>query len=182
MAQDERIITIDLTGAYKHTRTKRTDRAVKILRESVARHLKAAVGDVRLSEKLNARLWEHSRQYPPRRIKIKVETKDGLVNARLQDEKADEKRPEPKMQGRPGAAKGKGKAATTASAIPAAPAIKTAGAKEDKAAGGKETPKPESAPKSTPAPGTHKHESEKSLEQEKKHEQKPHQHGEYDKH
>lgn len=165
---DERFITIDLTGAYMHTRTKRTDRAVKILRASVARHCKAAVEDVRLSEKLNATLWQHSRQRPPRRIRVKVETKDGRVNARLHDEKVEEKKPETKKGAgeKPEAKKDVVKpTATGTKEKPAEPA-------------GKKT---EAAPKAQPAPPVHKHEAEKILDEEKKRENRPHERGEHDK-
>jgi len=95
---EERIYTINLSAAYQYVRTKRTRRAVHLLRAFVARHSKVAPTDVRLSEQLNMAMWKRSMQHPPRSIRVKVEKKDKLVHAQLPDEKPLPKR-EPRKKG-----------------------------------------------------------------------------------
>lgn len=98
MAEEERFFTVDLTPAYDHIRTKRARRTVKLLREYIARNLKVTDENVKLSEKVNATLWQGSMQHPPRWIKIKVQKKDDKVNVRLPDEKEEEKKEEKKKE------------------------------------------------------------------------------------
>lgn len=98
---EARLYTIDLSKAYQYIRTKRARRSVALLRSSVARYTKTASGDVRLSEKVNALIWEHSMSKPPRRIKIKVEQQDGKAYVRLPDEKPVEKKAEEKKGEKP---------------------------------------------------------------------------------
>lgn len=82
----ERIYTVNLGAAYEYLRTKRAIRAVKILREYLARHFKADIKEVKLSELLNAYIWRDSMQKPPRRVKVRG-IKDGQrVNVYLHDE------------------------------------------------------------------------------------------------
>ena len=84
---DEKIYTIPLGKAYDYIRTKRVRRAITLVRQFVARHSKVAEKNVRLSNMLNAHMWERGVQKPPRRIKIKI-VKDGTIaRAYLADEK-----------------------------------------------------------------------------------------------
>lgn len=95
----ERIYTVPLGKAYEYVRTKRTRRAVKLLRAFVSRHMKADEEDVSLSNALNGTLWKRSIQKPPRRVKIRVIKEDGRVKAYLADEKIEEpKKAEPKKE------------------------------------------------------------------------------------
>lgn len=89
----ERIYTVPLGKAYDYVRTKRTPRAVKILRQFIARHMKAKEMPIVISTALNAHLWEHSIQRPPRKVKVRLIKDAGKVNAYLADEKITEKKP-----------------------------------------------------------------------------------------
>lgn len=84
----ERIYTIPLGKAYEHTRTKRTPRAVKLLRQYVSQHMKS--DDVLLSNRLNNLIWERSIQRPPRKVKVRVIKSDGKVKVYLPDEMSDD--------------------------------------------------------------------------------------------
>jgi len=100
MAKLERIYTVPLGEAYEAVRNRRVPKAVKILREFAARHMKGE--RVVLSEALNKHLWQKSIQKPPRRVKVRLIKEDGMINAYLADEKVEEK---PKKEDKPAAKK-----------------------------------------------------------------------------
>ena len=89
MVDLERIYVVPLGDAYRKTRNKRTPRAVKLLKEFVARHMKARYNDSRIiiSESLNKTLWARSIQNPPRKIRIKAIKTENTVTVYLPDEK-----------------------------------------------------------------------------------------------
>jgi large subunit ribosomal protein L31e len=92
----ERLYTIPLSKAYDYTRTKRTPRAVKLLREFIAKHMKAKNLDIILSNALNSYLWQHSIQRPPRKVKVRAIKEETGVKVFLPDEKVEEKKSEEK--------------------------------------------------------------------------------------
>jgi large subunit ribosomal protein L31e len=79
----ERIYTVNLSKAYEYLRTRRVERAVKLLRAFIARHMKADEGSVRISSGVNSLLWRDSIQKPPRRIKVRLVSDEGKVMAWL---------------------------------------------------------------------------------------------------
>ncbi len=83
----ERIYTVNLTGAFKSPRTKRTPKAVEILREFIARHMKARGGKVVLSNAVNAAVWARSIQKPLRKIKVRAVKENDVTTVSLIDEK-----------------------------------------------------------------------------------------------
>lgn len=93
-AKLERIYTIPLSKAYDYIRTRRTERAVKLLREFVARHMKVELENVRISEGVNSLLWRDSIQKPPRRIKVRVVKEEGMAKAWLLGEEEEMKKKE----------------------------------------------------------------------------------------
>jgi len=99
----ERIYTVPLGEAYEYTRTKRTGRAVKLLRAFISKHMKTEGENVKLSSALNAYLWKRGIQKPPRRVKIRAIMEDGRVKAYLADEKIEEVKKEeaPKKEEKP---------------------------------------------------------------------------------
>jgi len=86
----ERVYTVPLGKAYDYKRTNRVPRAVKLLRQFVSRHMKADIDSVLLSNALNNSLWTRSIQKPPRRVKVRVLKKEGIVNVYLPDEVTEE--------------------------------------------------------------------------------------------
>lgn len=68
----ERIYTIPLRKAFDYLRTRRTERAVKLVREFAAKHMKVELENVRISEGVNSLLWRDSIEKPPRRLKVRV--------------------------------------------------------------------------------------------------------------
>lgn len=94
----ERIYIIPLRKAYDYIRTKRTPRAVKIVRAYLARHFKVEQENVKLSSMTNSTLWRDSIQRPPRKIKVRAVLEDGIVKAYMMDEKEDAKVKAPKKK------------------------------------------------------------------------------------
>lgn len=91
MARLERLYTVPLGDAYNVSRSKRTPRAMKMLRAFIARHMKAGDARVIISEALNKLLWKRSIQKPPRRVKVRLVKEEGeTVRAYLPDEKVEE--------------------------------------------------------------------------------------------
>lgn len=88
----ERIYTVPLGDAYEYTRTKRTPRAVKMLRQFISKHMKAELDAVSLSNLLNSHLWERSIQKPPRKVKVRAVKAEEKVKVYLPDEITDQEK------------------------------------------------------------------------------------------
>ena len=82
----ERVITVPLKATKMAPRSRRAKRAVKEVREFIARHMKAEEDKVWIDTKLNEKLWERGIQNPPSRITVKA-TKfdDGTVEVTLSE-------------------------------------------------------------------------------------------------
>ncbi|AEA11727.1 MAG: 50S ribosomal protein L31e [Thermoproteus sp.] len=71
---------ISLRRAYWAARTRRAKRAVAIIREFAARHMKTEVGKVKIDPSLNVAIWSRSRERPPRYVDVVIEKReDGTV-------------------------------------------------------------------------------------------------------
>lgn len=80
----ERIITIPMKATKMAPRTKRAARAIKEIRDNIARHMKADVEKIWIDKSLNEKIWERGIQNPPRKITVKaVKFEDGLVEVSL---------------------------------------------------------------------------------------------------
>ena len=93
----ERTITIPLRATKMVPRSRRALRAVKEIRENVARHMKADADKIWIDQALNEKIWERGIQKPPKRITVKaVKYDDGLVEVSLAGEEVSEPaKPEP---------------------------------------------------------------------------------------
>ncbi|MGB9719809.1 MAG: 50S ribosomal protein L31e [Candidatus Anstonellales archaeon] len=100
MEGNERVYTVPLGDAFVKPRNKRTPRAVKLLREFAARHMKTDVENVIISNMVNAFIWMRGIQKPPRKVKVKMLAKDGKVYVLMMDEKLEEKVKEEKKEER----------------------------------------------------------------------------------
>ncbi len=85
---DERIIIIPLRKEFlKSPRVKRANRAMRIIRAFLARHMKAEESNVRISQKIHEKIWERGAHKPPPKIKVKArKDSDGVVKAMLPEE------------------------------------------------------------------------------------------------
>ncbi len=80
---DERIYTVPLRRAYwTGSRLRRANRAVRILRKFVERHMKPE--EIVIQKEVNERIWSRGIQKPPRRVRIRVtKNEDNLVRVYL---------------------------------------------------------------------------------------------------
>ena len=90
MADLERIYTVPFGEAYNGSRTVRSRKAIKILREFMCRHMKSAPEEVAISTGVNELIWARGMQKPPRKIKVRALKKDGRTLVMLMDEKAED--------------------------------------------------------------------------------------------
>lgn len=82
---EERIYIIPIRREWlKVPRNQRGKRAVNVVRNFLSRHMHS--DDIRLSQKLNERIWKSGIKKPPSKVKVKVSVKDGIVTARLPEE------------------------------------------------------------------------------------------------
>jgi ribosomal protein L31E len=80
----ERVCVVNLTGAYDKAKTKRLNRAVKLVRAYAARHAKAPLEKVRLATSVNELIRSHGSSWVPKRIKIRLtKDKEGSVLAEV---------------------------------------------------------------------------------------------------
>ena len=80
---DERIYTVPLRRAYwTGSRLRRSNRAVRILRKFVERHMKPE--EIVISAEVNEKIWSRGIQKPPRRVRIRAtKNSDNLVRVYL---------------------------------------------------------------------------------------------------
>lgn len=73
-----RVYTIPLDKVMISPRHRRTKRAVTIIREFTAKHMKSS--EVKISPELNLMLWTKGIRRPPKRVTVKMEKdEDGVV-------------------------------------------------------------------------------------------------------
>ncbi len=77
----ERIYTVPFGKAYEYLRTRRTRRAMKLLRAFLSRHFKVKDEAVRISQGVNDAMWRDGIQKPPRSLKIRGVFEDGRLTA-----------------------------------------------------------------------------------------------------
>jgi len=80
---DERIYTVPLRRAYwTGSRLRRSNRAIRILRKFVERHMKPE--EIVILAEVNEKIWSRGIQKPPRRIRIRAtKNSDNLVRVYL---------------------------------------------------------------------------------------------------
>ncbi|KQM09821.1 MAG: 50S ribosomal protein L31e [Candidatus Methanomethylophilaceae archaeon] len=84
--ENERIITIPLRATKMAPRTRRAKRAVKEIRDNIARHMKVDKEKVWIDTALNEKIWARGIQNPPSRITVKaVKFEDGLVEVSISE-------------------------------------------------------------------------------------------------
>lgn len=81
---EERIYTVPLGRAWIAPRKKHTPRAIRLLRGFIKRHMKTDEDSIRITNKVNEKIWSRGIEKPPRKIRIRA-TRDseGIVTVRL---------------------------------------------------------------------------------------------------
>jgi large subunit ribosomal protein L31e len=90
MADLERIYIVPFGKAYNGSRSVRSRKAIKLLREFMCRHMKSEPEEVAISTGVNELIWARGMQKPPRKIKVRALKKDGRTLVMLMEEKAEE--------------------------------------------------------------------------------------------
>ena len=85
---NEIIYTIPLRDLLRTPRTKRAPKAIKLVKEYVARHRKADLEDIWIDQDVNEAIWARGIEKPPNKIKLKVTWVEGddLIEVLLPDE------------------------------------------------------------------------------------------------
>ncbi|PSP28872.1 50S ribosomal protein L31e [Halobacteriales archaeon QH_2_65_14] len=82
---EERVMTVPLRGVLAGSGTDRTDRAISIVREHLAKHFSVDEEAVRLDPSINEELWSNGRGNPPSKIRVRAarfeEDGEGVVEA-----------------------------------------------------------------------------------------------------
>ena len=84
---EERVITVPLRDAKAQAGHERADKAMKIVREHLAKHFSVEGDAVRLDSSINEAVWERGRSKPPRKLRIRAarftEEGEAIVEAEL---------------------------------------------------------------------------------------------------
>ena len=81
---EERIYTVPLGRVRIGPRKKHSPRAVRSLRAFVKRHMKADDDSIRITNKVNEKIWSRGIEKPPRKIRVRVTLdSEGIVTVRL---------------------------------------------------------------------------------------------------
>ncbi len=87
MADEEKMMTIPLLTTKASPRSKKASKAIKEIRDHVAKHMKSKPEDVWIDQELNQKIWERGIKKPVPRIRIKaIKFEDGLVEVSLPQE------------------------------------------------------------------------------------------------
>jgi len=99
----ERVYNVPLRRQWlKVPRYKRAKKAVRALREFLAKHMKADINNVKIEKYANLKLWERGIKNPPHHIKVTAKKDDaGIVRAELEGAPEEEKAPPKKAPKKP---------------------------------------------------------------------------------
>jgi len=86
----ERIMVVPLRKARRGAKTRFAPKAVRYLREFVARHMKARDAEIVIGNNLNNFIWSRGRKNPPRRVEVRVLKREGKVFVELASIKEEE--------------------------------------------------------------------------------------------
>ena len=79
----EQIYTIPLREVKEYPAWKRSNKAIKVIREYLSKHMKVEESKIKISGALNETVWEHGIRKPPNKIRVKAVRSDEGVTAEL---------------------------------------------------------------------------------------------------
>ncbi|MEM2934048.1 MAG: 50S ribosomal protein L31e [Methanocellales archaeon] len=80
----EQVFTIPLRKAKSVPRWKRSEKAIKVIKAYLARHLKAEENNIHIDASINEKIWSRGSQKPPLQIRVRaMKFEDGVVEAEL---------------------------------------------------------------------------------------------------
>ena len=82
----KRVYNVPLRREFLKTpKWKRTKKAVKALKEFLAKHMKADINNVLIGKNLNEHVWKNGIKNPPHHVKVEaIKDKEGIVKAELE--------------------------------------------------------------------------------------------------
>jgi large subunit ribosomal protein L31e len=84
---EERVVTVPLRDVRKVSAPDRADKAMSIIRDHLAQHFNVEGEAIRLDPSINEAVWEHGRQNPPSKLRIRsarfVEDGEAIVEAEV---------------------------------------------------------------------------------------------------
>lgn len=82
---DERVMTVPLRSTLAGSSSDQADRALKAIREHLAKHFSVDEDAVRLDPSINEVVWENGRSNPPSKVRVRAarfeEEGEGVVEA-----------------------------------------------------------------------------------------------------
>ncbi len=69
---EERVVSVPLRKVKGAPKQKRADKAMRLIREHLAKHFKVDGDAVRLDPSLNEAVWTNGRQNPPRTLRVRA--------------------------------------------------------------------------------------------------------------
>ncbi len=83
---EERVLTVPLREVRKASKSNRADKAVKLVREHLSKHLNTPKEDINIDPSINEALWSKGRKKPPSKLRVRVaKFDDGIVEAEIAD-------------------------------------------------------------------------------------------------
>jgi large subunit ribosomal protein L31e len=82
-ATTEQIYTIPLREVKEYPTWKRSNKAIKVIREYLSKHMKVDEDKIKISNALNESVWARGIEKPPLKVRVKAVRSDEGVNAEL---------------------------------------------------------------------------------------------------
>jgi large subunit ribosomal protein L31e len=82
-ATTEQIYTIPLREVKEYPMWKRSNKAIKVIREYLSKHMKVEEDKIKISAALNESVWAHGIEKPPGKVRVKAIRSDEGVTAEL---------------------------------------------------------------------------------------------------
>lgn len=83
MDSEEKVIAINLKRVWEYSGRVRTPKAVRLIKEQAARHLKTEPENIKIDENLNRYIWSRGLKNPPRKIRVRAEKTEDLYVLKL---------------------------------------------------------------------------------------------------
>ena len=84
------VFTVPLRGAWKTSRHRRANKAMRIIREFTARHMKVRSGEeIWIDPRVNEIVWARGMEKPPRKIRLRITdhgVKDIPIEVKLEED------------------------------------------------------------------------------------------------
>jgi large subunit ribosomal protein L31e len=79
----EQIYTIPLREVKTYPVWKRANKAIKVIRAYLSRHMKIDEENIKITAGLNEAIWAHGIEKPPAKIRVKATLSEDVVTAEL---------------------------------------------------------------------------------------------------